>query len=276
MGQQQQQQQQPQHGSVSHVSGMMGKLDLGALDVDKLVAQLPDALVSMPFFLTTLSGVVLYMSPRLCAAMSGDPAAAAATSADMRGVELAPRLHTLERDAVMGVLNAAAESGAPFQIVMNIRVRDGGPFALLSGEGQKLELQLGGGQGALPCLAVMMGDVRAADELVRPRVPGSFFSRHSAAGIYLQASPTVEQVLGFKSTDLCGHSAYQMYHPEDCERVGEMHRSAAAGPVTVQYRHVTQWGQFQWLEMTVKPVINARERRVEYIMCTHKVIPPPS
>ncbi|MBF8962404.1 PAS domain S-box protein [Pontibacter sp. FD36] len=83
---------------------------------------------------------------------------------------------------------------------------------------------------------------------------------HDAAGTYLYVSNAVEEMLGYKSAELVGLSAYQIIHPDDAEKVQTMgHRVALEEKhdTTVQHRKMHRDGYYIWVETSIKPITDS-------------------
>lgn len=83
---------------------------------------------------------------------------------------------------------------------------------------------------------------------------------HDAAGTYLYVSNAVEEMLGYKSAELLGLSAYQIIHPDDAEKVQTMgHRVALEEKhdTTVQHRKMHRDGYYIWVETSIKPITDS-------------------
>ncbi|HUJ11760.1 MAG TPA: PAS domain S-box protein [Verrucomicrobiae bacterium] len=70
-------------------------------------------------------------------------------------------------------------------------------------------------------------------------------------GTILYASPGTSRVLGYKSTERVGKSAFEFVHPEDLERTRQLFEQLLKEPsesVHMQYRYQRQDGSWRWLE----------------------------
>ncbi|OWA35123.1 hybrid sensor histidine kinase/response regulator [Saccharibacillus sp. O16] len=76
------------------------------------------------------------------------------------------------------------------------------------------------------------------------------FSRQSADSIFLYLSPACERILGYKPEELVGTNSFNIFHPEDADRVADYLRSVQRGFTshTVEFRARTRSGEYVWLE----------------------------
>lgn len=75
-------------------------------------------------------------------------------------------------------------------------------------------------------------------------------SRHTPEGIYLYASPSCHQLLGYTPEDLIGHLAYEFFHPDDVAQIKKSHAAILDSPTTytVDYRMRCQDSSYIWFE----------------------------
>ncbi|HJL17538.1 MAG TPA: PAS domain S-box protein [Sandaracinaceae bacterium LLY-WYZ-13_1] len=74
-------------------------------------------------------------------------------------------------------------------------------------------------------------------------------SIHSDAGVYQFASASAEALFGHRPEDLVGRSAYELFHPDDLERIAADHASHAESDWgRVRYRLRCGDGRYRWVE----------------------------
>lgn len=81
-------------------------------------------------------------------------------------------------------------------------------------------------------------------------------STHTPEGVYQYVSPSCFTLLGYHSSELIGHSAYEWIHPEDIPGVEISHRAVleALEPFQVVYRIRHQDGHYLWFETHARAV----------------------
>lgn len=80
---------------------------------------------------------------------------------------------------------------------------------------------------------------------------------HDPQGVHIWVSPSAKRILGFDPEELVGHSAYELFHPDDLGRIaGEAHKRSLAGvpDSRVTYRARRKDGTYIWLETLTAPV----------------------
>lgn len=83
---------------------------------------------------------------------------------------------------------------------------------------------------------------------------------HELDGRYIYISPSVEKLLGYNPDELIGCSPYDLFHPEDIERIKkESHDYVKEGKtvVYIQYRIKTKKGNYIWFETSTSPITNS-------------------
>lgn len=80
---------------------------------------------------------------------------------------------------------------------------------------------------------------------------------HEPDGTFTFVSPSVRDILGFKPEELSGTSPYQLFHPEDLERIEESYKKAREGNKVknFRYRMRKKDGSYLWMETSVEPVM---------------------
>jgi PAS domain S-box-containing protein len=81
---------------------------------------------------------------------------------------------------------------------------------------------------------------------------------HEPDGRYLYISPSCRRLLGYEPVDLLGTDPYDLFHPEDLERIRtEAHEKAleGQGAVSVTYRIRKESGEYTWFETLTEPIL---------------------
>jgi PAS domain S-box-containing protein len=82
---------------------------------------------------------------------------------------------------------------------------------------------------------------------------------HEPDGRYLYVSPSCQRLLGYDREDLLGTDPYDLFHPEDLERIrSEAHDKAleGQGAVSVTYRIRKESGDYTWFETLMEPILD--------------------
>jgi PAS domain S-box-containing protein len=82
---------------------------------------------------------------------------------------------------------------------------------------------------------------------------------HEPDGRYLYISPSCRRLLGYDREDLLGTDPYELFHPEDLERIRfEAHEKAleGQGAVSVTYRIRKESGDYTWFETLTEPILD--------------------
>jgi PAS domain S-box-containing protein len=82
---------------------------------------------------------------------------------------------------------------------------------------------------------------------------------HEPDGRYLYVSPSCRRLLGYEPEDLLGTDPYDLFHPEDLERIrSEAHEKALDGQraVSVTYRIRKESGDYTWFETLTEPILD--------------------
>ena len=82
---------------------------------------------------------------------------------------------------------------------------------------------------------------------------------HEPDGRYLYISPSCRRLLGYEPEDLLGTDPYDLFHPEDLERIrSEAHEKALGGQgaVSVTYRIRKESGDYTWFETLTEPILD--------------------
>jgi PAS domain S-box-containing protein len=78
------------------------------------------------------------------------------------------------------------------------------------------------------------------------------------AGRYLYISPSCRRLLGYEPEELLGTDPYDLFHPEDLERIrSEAHAKALEGQeaISITYRIRKESGEYTWFETLTEPII---------------------
>ena len=82
---------------------------------------------------------------------------------------------------------------------------------------------------------------------------------HEPDGRYLYISPSCRRLLGYEPEDLLGTDPYDLFHPDDLERIRtEAHDKALEGQaaVSVTYRIRKKSGEYTWFETLTEPILD--------------------
>lgn len=85
-------------------------------------------------------------------------------------------------------------------------------------------------------------------------------SRHSPDGNYLYASPSSLRLLGYTPEELLGRSVFELFHPDDMERIQKAHHKKVETleAETTSYRILTKENGFQWVETVSRLITDKR------------------
>ncbi len=99
-------------------------------------------------------------------------------------------------------------------------------------------------------------------------------STHTPDGAYIYVSPACRSLLGYEPSELVGRSAYEFFHPDDCERIKETHSAVLEGPdvSTVSYRIRRKDGRYIWFETTSRTIRDPRTSAVDEIIAVSRDI----
>ena len=95
---------------------------------------------------------------------------------------------------------------------------------------------------------------------------------HAPDGRYRYVSPSVERVLGFEPGELVGADPYDLFHPEDAERIRhDTHARLLRGETyaVATYRMRTKGGDYVWLE-TMSQVLPGEDGAIEQILTSSR------
>ncbi|MGL5193007.1 MAG: PAS domain S-box protein [Chroococcales cyanobacterium] len=99
-------------------------------------------------------------------------------------------------------------------------------------------------------------------------------STHTPEGIYQYVSPCCFTLLGYHSSDLIGHSAYEWIHPDDIPGVELSYRTVleALVPFQVVYRVRHQDGHYMWFETNAQAICDPQTGDVVKIQAASRDI----
>ncbi|MGH3147403.1 MAG: PAS domain S-box protein, partial [Rubrobacter sp.] len=82
---------------------------------------------------------------------------------------------------------------------------------------------------------------------------------HEPDGRYIYISPSCQRLLGYAPEELLGTDPYDLFHPEDLERIrSDAHDKAleGQGAVSVTYRIRKKSGEYTWFETLTEPILD--------------------
>ncbi len=97
---------------------------------------------------------------------------------------------------------------------------------------------------------------------------------HTPEGVYQYVSPSCLTLLGYNSTELIGHSAYEWIHPEDIPEVEIFHRAVleVLGPFQLVYRLRHKDGHYIWFETNAQAICHQETGEVIKIQAASRDI----
>jgi len=83
---------------------------------------------------------------------------------------------------------------------------------------------------------------------------------HDLNGNFSFVSPSIEQLSGFKPEELIGENPYKFIHPDDVEKVAQVHQNLLNGESTylTTYRFLSKNGTYHWYETNNKLIRDSR------------------
>ncbi|WP_286240737.1 PAS domain-containing sensor histidine kinase [Neptuniibacter halophilus] len=100
-------------------------------------------------------------------------------------------------------------------------------------------------------------------------------SRHTPTPewTYIDASPAVERVLGYKPEEIIGMAGYEQFHPEDADNLSKRDDRVRyrEGVYTNVYRYRHKQGHYIWLETTSRVIRDERGKPMEIICVSRDV-----
>lgn len=97
---------------------------------------------------------------------------------------------------------------------------------------------------------------------------------HSPEGVYQYVSPSCFTLLGYHSSELIGHSAYEWIHPDDIPGVENSHRAVleVLGPFQLVYRVRHKDGHYIWFETNAQAICHQETGEVVKIQAASRDI----
>lgn len=98
-------------------------------------------------------------------------------------------------------------------------------------------------------------------------------TRHDIKGIYQYTSPSITPLLGYSPTELIGQDPYPFIHPDDIAGVQKVYKKVITtknvGLHTTRFR--TKNGEYRWIEVTIKPILDTNGKIKEFVHTTRDV-----
>jgi PAS domain S-box-containing protein len=98
-------------------------------------------------------------------------------------------------------------------------------------------------------------------------------TRHDIHGVYQYTSPSITSLLGYSRTELIGQDPYPFIHPDDVAGVQKVYKQVITtknvGLHTLRFR--AKNGEYRWIEVTFKPILDANGRIKEFVHTTRDV-----
>jgi PAS domain S-box-containing protein len=117
--------------------------------------------------------------------------------------------------------------------------------------------------------------LRQSEELYRLLADNAndLISRHDAEAKFLYVSPACSSLLGYLPEDLLGKSALEIIHPEDQQRIIELHQRNLTGQPTtpVEYRVLCKDGRYIWFECSSSGVLREDGSFAEVIVVNRDI-----
>ena len=120
--------------------------------------------------------------------------------------------------------------------------------------------------GSLVALFVVVYRLRHSEERFRLLAENAsdLVVLHSPDGRWVWASPSVHRILGYTPAEMIGRDAYELFHPDDQERIREsshepvLEEKDGAG-IRTTYRIQHREGHYIWLETLTQPILKNGE-----------------
>lgn len=100
-------------------------------------------------------------------------------------------------------------------------------------------------------------------------------SKHSREGLYTYVSPACYTLLGYRDDELIGRSPFDLYHPDDKQRMHEnqdlIYKQVEANTIT--YRMRRKDGTYRWFESTARVVFNEGGRTQTLVSVSRDITP---
>ena len=97
--------------------------------------------------------------------------------------------------------------------------------------------------------------------------------RHAPDGTFVYVSPACRTILGYEPDELLGRSPYELFHPDDIERLHQSHESVLDRDFidTIPFRILGKDGRYRWVESTSVSVRDAAGVIVEIHTATRDI-----
>jgi PAS domain S-box-containing protein len=120
-----------------------------------------------------------------------------------------------------------------------------------------------------------MLDERDSDEVVPPQIArdlSDLLSLHTPSGDYVYVSPNTERFFGWTRESILGRNAYDLFHPDDLERIAASHaeHEEQTSRNSVRYRIRNADGTYHWVETRSRAHVTGEG--VEYIVAVTRDI----
>jgi PAS domain-containing protein len=150
---------------------------------------------------------------------------------------------------------------------------------LTSSEQQALKMEEGSSGACLIAVARLQHFGDGSPRATMEASENEFVARVGTDGRYTYVDPRVVGVLGYLPQDLIGQVSYEYYHPEDIQKMVQLHHDAMKRRTpmpTVQYRVLSKAQKWVWLAMKAFSFINPFSQQVEYVVCTNVAMRVPT
>lgn len=100
-----------------------------------------------------------------------------------------------------------------------------------------------------------------------------FISRHAPGNlVFIDVNPAVEKILGYRSEEIIGRSANELFHPDDVAswKNGTSNVTYNEGVYTSTYRLRHKNGDYIWLETTSRTIRDPKNGKLEEILCVSR------
>ncbi|RMH78151.1 MAG: response regulator [Cyanobacteria bacterium J007] len=99
-------------------------------------------------------------------------------------------------------------------------------------------------------------------------------ARQTPSGRYLYVSPACRSLLGYEPEELVGHSAYELFHPDDLQAIEKSHAAVLDGRVsyTMSYRMRRKDGNYVWFETTCRTIRDEEKGGVREVVAISRDI----
>ena len=104
--------------------------------------------------------------------------------------------------------------------------------------------------------------------------PTDIISRHSRSGIFLDVSPTCNNLLGYSPLELIGNHPQEFFASKDTKAIAQAYYTILKNPVTLTlaYRVLCRDSRYIWLETTVRTIRDSETGKVQEIIAVSRDI----